>query len=265
MRLLLSALLATLAVAATAGAATQRPLVVKVDHVRAYLDVSGPGKGELLVRVFSRYGRSSVKGKWWGVTEATIRGPGGIVSLADIRRLHHPERGERVDHRLLMRPEVARHLLGHAGAHATLRILGSAYLIPVRAPGSATRAACCQYAAKIHPVANFPGEQRTFGNGNVWVDWTESTPWQAYVSKVVVPRAGDEIDGADATVQPDGTFSGTGTDTCGDAAAFNGSVTPPNADGTFPDDATVTVGWNIPYNDLGGCGSSGSTTYSIDP
>jgi hypothetical protein len=254
-------------VAFGASSVHPRPVVVKVNHVRVYLDTNGSGKGELLFRVFSDYGRQGLKGKWWGATEVSVRGPGGVINLADIRRLHHPESGERVDHRMLLRPTAARHLLGRAGIHAKLQLTASAYLLPIQAPGSAARAACCniQYSVHINPVGDFPGEQRTFGDGVLTVDWSEMPPYQAYASRFVV-RNTDEIDNAEGSIGSGGSFSATGSDGCGDPAGFLGTVTPPNKDGTFPANAVARASWNIPQNSLGGCGSSGSYQgLSIDP
>lgn len=266
MRPILCALVGALVVAAAATAGAQRPLDVKVDHVRAYLDVAGRGKGELLIRVFSRYGRRGVKGKWWGVTEASVRGPGGVVNVADIRRLHHPERGEHVDHRLLIRPEAARRLLGKAGARAHLEVTAAAYLIPIRAPGSAKRLSCCTYGAKIHTVSSFPGEERTFG-GAVSVDWTEDPPYHAYVSEFVGPNGYAFYD-LYALIGSNNAFSTYGDNACADNGSFAGTVTPgPNSDGTFADDTVMQVSWDAPVPlDPDGCPTgTGQARYAIDP
>ena len=36
-----------------------------------------------------------------------MRGPGGVVTVTDIDRLHHTELGERIDHRMLLHPAAA--------------------------------------------------------------------------------------------------------------------------------------------------------------
>ena len=54
------------AVGTALAAPPRKPLSVKVGHTRVYLDTAGPGKGELLVRVFTRYGssaRSAARGR----------------------------------------------------------------------------------------------------------------------------------------------------------------------------------------------------------
>jgi hypothetical protein len=256
------AALALCAVAAGSGHA-RKPLAVKVDHARVYYDGAGPGKGELLVRVFTDYGRRGLTGKWWGLTEVTIRGPGGSVMLRDIDRLNHPELGERIDHRMLLHPAAARRIMGRAGARAHLSIVAAAYMLPRRGPAGATRALCCavDMGAGLNVVSSFPPEQRTFGNGALTVVSTEFAPFQSYASRLVVVQGGVAINDIEASasglLHRNGSFSATGTDDCGDAASFSGTVTPPKA----------TVRWSSPTaSTLGGCTSaSGSATYSIDP
>jgi hypothetical protein len=148
-----------------------------------------------------------------------------------------------------------------------LAVTAAAYLIPIRAPGSATRVACCQYSAKITTVASFPGEERTFGNGAVTVDWTEDQPWQAYVSALELPT-GIAISGIDATIRSSGTFVGAGDTVCYDQGTVAGSVNPaPRSDGTFADSTTMAITWDAPFDPQDGCltGGVGQAKYGIDP